>query len=396
VIWSNFPPYNRARLRQLARYCVDHQMRLTAIEVVGQDPSPGPETGQWNNESERICCFPGKDYQLLTARTVHGRVRRLLEELRPDVVFAPATPFPEGMAAVAYRNHSGCRLFMMDDAWEQTDRRARFIRSAKRMIHRSIDGVFVPAESHAGYFRSLGFPDDRIVFGVDVVDNEYFAEGARRARAAAAETRAVRDLPVSYFLFAGRLLPRKGLTTLLDAYDAYRRATPHGTWSLVIVGSGPGEETLRRRAAGYSEVHVMGRKSGGELLDCFGLAGALVVPSEWDPWSLVVNEGMASGLPVIVSRGCGCASVLVEEGSNGWTFESGDVRQLAEILGRASRMPADALAQMGSRSSEIIARWSLDRFVAGVVDALAIPRREKPDPASRVAARLWKGRISIK
>jgi len=105
---------------------------------------------------------------------------------------------------------------------------------------------------------------------------------------------------------------------------------------------------------------------------------------------------MASGLPVIVSRGCGCASVLVEEGSNGWTFESGDVRQLAEILGRASRMPADALAQMGSRSSEIIARWSLDRFVAGVVDALAIPRREKPDPASRVAARLWKGRISIK
>jgi glycosyltransferase involved in cell wall biosynthesis len=285
---------------------------------------------------------------------------------------------------------------MMDDAWERTDTRTWFIRSAKRTIHRSIDGVFVPAESHAGYFRSLGFPDDRIVFGVDVVDNDYFAECAGLARVAMARTRAARDLPADYFLFVGRLLPRKGLTTLLDAYGAYRRATTGRTWSLVLVGSGPDEAELRRRTAGDRDVHVVGRKSGRELADYYGLAGALVVPSAWDPWALVVNEGMASGLPVIVSRGCGCASELVEEGANGWTFESGDARRLAEILGTASRMSADLLAQMGSRSSEIIAGWSLDRYVAGVVDALSIPRRVRPDPLSRIAARLWKGRISVK
>src|SRR5574340_30035 len=207
------------------------------------------------------------------ARTVHARVLQVLEALEPDVVFAPATAFAEGMAAVAYRNRSASRLFMMDDAWEGSDTRPRFVRGVKRVIHRSIDGAFVPARSHGDYFRCLGFSGDRIVFGVDVVDNDYFASGADRARAKAAAIRAERQLPAKYFLFVGRLLPRKGLETLIEAYAAYRARTSEAPWELVIVGGGPHEPEVRRMTAATQGVHLPGPQFGDALLDCYGLAG---------------------------------------------------------------------------------------------------------------------------
>jgi len=99
------------------------------------------------------------------------------------------------------------------------------------------------------------------------------------------------------------------------------------------------------------------------------------VSSEIDPWGLVVNEGMASGLPVIVSKGCGCAKTLVQEGENGWTFEPGDVETLTKLMLQVSSISQDKVKQMGKRSEEIIADWSLDRFVEGVLEAIQIPRR---------------------
>ncbi len=395
VIWQRFLPYHSARLQRLARYCAEHGVRLSAIEVASQDLAYGFAPDASDGKLDKICCFPGRVYHELSASQVHGRLRGVLEELEPDVIFAPATPFPEGMAAVAYRNGSASRLFMMDDAWEGSDIRPHFIRGVKRVLHRSIDGVFVPARSHVAYFRSLGFSEDRIVFGIDVVDNHYFATGADRARASAAATRACQKLPAKYFLFVGRLLPRKGLETLIAAYAAYRRSLGADSWELVIVGGGRHEAEVKRIGAATDGVHFLGPQFGDALLDCYGLAGALVVPSERDPWSLVVNEGMAAGLPVIVSRGCGSAGVLVDEGRNGWTFEPGNAAALADILKAASATDDSALRDMGKRSREIIADWSLDRYVEGVMSALEIPRRMAPDVASRCAVALWRGRITI-
>ena len=46
----------------------------------------------------------------------------------------------------------------------------------------------------------------------------------------------------------------------------------------------------------------------------------------------MVNEAMASGLPVLVSNRCGCAQDLVQEGVNGFTFDPYNVEQLAQLM----------------------------------------------------------------
>ena len=86
---------------------------------------------------------------------------------------------------------------------------------------------------------------------------------------------------------------------------------------------------------------------------------------------LVVNEGMASGAPVLVSSRCGCAPDLVREDENGFTFEPDDPGLLADRMLRIESMdPADRAA-MGCRSQEIVAAFSLERFASGLGDAVS-------------------------
>ena len=116
-----------------------------------------------------------------------------------------------------------------------------------------------------------------------------------------------------------------------------------------------------------------------------GLAGAFVHASTVEPWGLVVNEAMASGLPVLVSNRCGCAADLVQEGHNGFCFDPLNVEALAQMMLKvsASGFP---LSDFGLAGREQIAHWGPDRFArsmeAACVRALAT-QRPKPGLLAR-------------
>lgn len=395
VIWQRFLPYHVARIRNLQGRLARLGHKLTAIEVASQDASYGFPSEEAPDEMKWICCFPGATYHDLKVDEIHARVLAVLEEAQPDLVFAPATPFPEGMAAITYRMISGAIGIMTDDAWEHTDRRGWVTRQIKRLIHRNLDGVFIPAPSHLSYYLNLGFPRERVLFGVYAVDNDFFSQGADNARKNAHSVRSAMGLPEKYFLFVGRFLPRKGVETLFSAYQRYRNCSTREPWSLVLVGGGGYRETLEKIAEGIAGVHFFGPRYGEELCRCYGLAGALVVPSILDQWGLVVNEGLAAGLPVLVSEGCGAARTLVREGENGWTFAPEDDDALSALMQRMSALSDERLKRMGETSREIVSDWSLDRFADGVVQALAFPRNGEAGMVADLLTKLWKGRVTI-
>jgi glycosyltransferase involved in cell wall biosynthesis len=394
VIWQRFLPYHVARLRHLQERLAREGIRLSIIEVASSDLSYGfPEEGNRGSDFKRICCFPGTSYHDHKAGEIHEKVLGLLHDLMPDVVFAPATPFPEGIAAVAYRLSSGKRVVMMDDAWEHTARRSLVVQQVKKLIHCNIDAVFVPAPSHRSYYEKMGFAEERIIFGVDVVDNDYFSSMAEKTRQDAEALRKAYNMPQNYFLFVGRFLSRKGIEDLLAGYKRYRISAEKDPWDLILVGGGHDLETFRTMAKGLPNIHFVGPRFGDDLCRYYALAGALIAPSLSDPWGLVINESMASGLPVIVSKGCGAAKTLVREGVNGWTFDPGDVETLAGLMSGMSELSHGELKRMAEQSQNIISEWSLEKFSEGVLKALTIPRRPPAGFSSNLATRLWKGRV---
>ena len=92
-----------------------------------------------------------------------------------------------------------------------------------------------------------------------------------------------------------------------------------------------------------------------------------------EQWGLVVNEAMAAGLPVLVSRACGCAPDLVREGVNGFTFDPYDVGGLAGLMVRMSSGELN-LKTMGEASQVIIAGWTPEVFGENLLRAVDAAR----------------------
>jgi glycosyltransferase involved in cell wall biosynthesis len=95
--------------------------------------------------------------------------------------------------------------------------------------------------------------------------------------------------PEPYVLFVGRLIQRKGLDVLLRAIAGVERRPVR----LVVIGDGPERDALQALASELGlddRVQWLGRRSNTEARLWMAQALALLVPSEFEQWGLVVNE----------------------------------------------------------------------------------------------------------
>src|SRR6185312_3487936 len=95
-----------------------------------------------------------------------------------------------------------------------------------------------------------------------------------------------------------------------------------------------------------------------------------VLPSENEPWGLIVNEVMCAGLPAVVASEVGCVADLVLHVESGFTFKARDIGGLAAAL-RPLVESADLRRRMSAESLERISSWSYRECVAGLEAAVA-------------------------
>ena len=241
-------------------------------------------------------------------------------------------------------------------------------------LKQMVDGVLPIGTLNAEYWRYY-FGDDVAQFMVPyAVDNGYFAQRARDAKAGrtALQTELELDPARPVILFAGKLQPRKHCDHLMEAYALLAPAAgeePHAY--LVIVGDGEERGALERQAAatGLRSIRFCGFRNQSELPRFFDLATVFVLPSRHEPWGLIVNEVMNAARAVIVSDDVGAAPDLIADGVNGFVYPVGNVPALAEALRRVLEAPGNAEA-MGQRAYERIQSWSFEEDVHGLRRAL--------------------------
>ena len=119
----------------------------------------------------------------------------------------------------------------------------------------------------------------------------------------------------------------------MRSYFGYRQLG--GRWPLVLVGDGPERDQLEQialKSCYADDIRFEGLRNSSDLTQYYAFAGCFVLPSTREPWGLVVNEAMASSLPVLVSSRCGCAEDLVEHGENGFVFDTNNDEELTSGL----------------------------------------------------------------
>jgi glycosyltransferase involved in cell wall biosynthesis len=174
------------------------------------------------------------------------------------------------------------------------------------------------------------------------------------------------SLPI--VLFASKLQARKRCADLLQAYASIRHQAPA---QIVVAGDGQERASLTEyaRSARLDEVRFVGFKNQSELPAFYDLCDIFVLPSDGEPWGLVVNEAMNAGKPIVASDAVGAARDLVIHGKTGCVFPVGDVAALASSL-RCLIEDSGLRRRLGENARARVGEWGVDATVAGVRSAI--------------------------
>ncbi len=357
LIWANFGPYHLVRLK-----ATEILGKQQGYEVIGLEIAGKLHRYPWMTEGyvlqRRITVFPGQALEEVPFLEVMRRTWQTLNRINPNVLAICGYYDPAMLTALAWARYRKRIAILMMESKEDDAPRFVWKEWLKKQLVQRFEAALAGGTPQKEYCMKLGLPSDRVLIGYDVVDNEHFAKGAAVARKDAAQWRQQLGLPQQYFLSVSRFIEKKNLFRLLEAYGLYRQNVPGEAWDLVLCGSGPLEAKLKEAARHLTGVHFPGFKQVDELPYYYGLAEVFIIPSShFEQWGLVVNEAMAAGLPVLVSRACGCAVDLVQDGVNGFTFDPYDVQGLAQLMVRMSSGEVD-LPAMGQASEDIISHWT--------------------------------------
>ncbi len=232
-----------------------------------------------------------------------------------------------------------------------------------RHVYRHADAVVTYGPHVSAYVRAKGAR--RVVEAPQTVDNGFWSNDADPIRHARFQ-----------IVFVGRASREKGLQVLLSAWRASGLAAPHA--ALVLVGGGPD----RSRAVATSAVLPgdgvvwAGEQPAPRLRNFYAGSDVVVIPSVPTPtiretWSLVANEAMNQGVPVIASDAVGAAAGgLVRHERTGLVVPAGDSVALAAAIGRLHDDPP-LRERLGAAAREAVLPYSAEAWAAGVSRALA-------------------------
>ncbi|MCP4192237.1 MAG: glycosyltransferase family 4 protein [Planctomycetaceae bacterium] len=371
VLFDNLGPYHIARLAALGK-----SSELLAVELKKTSSEYA-----WNSTGhvpfERLTLFENDFESVVMAE----RISQTLEAFQPEVIFIPGWSSKAALHTLLWALRTDIPAILMS-ASQRIDFRRNTIREfVKRQVLRGFSGAIVGGRGQASYVIQLGMEEDSVRLGYNVVDNAYFANRVAFVHDASAALRQAHSLPERFFLTTARLIEKKNLFTMLKSYAAYRNVvSPKQARDIVILGDGELRDALVEKtlALGLSEhVHYPGFKQYEDLPIFYGLADAFILPSLSEQWGLVVNEAMASGLPVLVSDRCGCAIELVEEGRNGYRFSPTDADSLSALMLQLSQLGDAGLENMAAASRDIVDQWSPETFRANAIE-LAEMARQSP------------------
>lgn len=312
------------------------------VEIIAPSPCPHETPQGAHVHAVRSFSVPGMGIDVGYALT--STIRDILRRVRPHIVHL-ASPLVLGYQAL--------RAASMEDiptvAVFQTDISgfARHYRltgmgglsdAVLRRIHADADLTLVPSSASKNYLQALGV--QRLAMWGRGVDAEQFNP---RHRSPHMRTTWLSPHPNRVLVgYVGRLAPEKRV-------EALRVVQADPRIQLVIIGDGPQREELQTL---LPNARFAGMLRGADLGTAMASLDLLVAPGERETFCQVIQEGMASGLPV-VAPDIGGPRDLVIHGEVGLRYRPGDDDHLGSCITALAESPA-ARAVMGSAGRAMI------------------------------------------
>jgi glycosyltransferase involved in cell wall biosynthesis len=339
IIANAVPPYRLHMHRRIAAEIPEIQLAT----VLTHEVSNAPWALKDSKEIGLISFGRGEDsgHQDAFGRAWHewrkgGRIIGWLKGRQVGAVLVNGYNDPGRLRIIRWcrRNRITCLLFGDSNIHGDKPRgwRGKVKRILLGRVLKSVNAVLPCGSLGRAYFERYGVAAGDIFYSPYEPDYAAIQNLSPTAMESAAERFGLKS-GRRRIIFSGRLVPVKRPELLIQAFA--RIADQRSEWDLVIVGDGPLRASLRAELpAGLSD-----RVVWTGFLDDQETVGALYrncdvlcLPSDYEPWALVVNEAAAAGLAIVASDVVGAAAELVVPGKNGQTFPAGSLSGLVDAL----------------------------------------------------------------
>jgi glycosyltransferase involved in cell wall biosynthesis len=337
----------------------------------------------WMDEYGRICsaerwctfngrliripvCFPGN----IIGHAYRARFSTIIRESKPDAIYVAHEPYAVATAQV-YHSHSlsrrKCRIGFYSAQNIQKTYPPPF-RWTEAAVHRLSHFAFPVSASVAHVLARKEYRGISRILPLAIDTDVYYP----RPDVASIRERLTdgSDILLGY---VGRLVPEKGLRTLVKALGLLPR---HG-WKMALIGSGPLEAELRTAIAAHQlqdKVIFCGFVPHTETPRFLSALDVLVVPSESQPnwreqFGRVVLEALACGTPVVGSDS-GEIPVLLTATGGGVTFTERDPDGLAAALIKMIRCKRTRDRHANAGAAAVTSRFTLQAIAKDFADTI--------------------------
>lgn len=272
-----------------------------------------------------------------------------LKALQPDIVFSYEMGVRTLLSSWYRRFHRSVPLVMVGNMSEHIERERGIMRRSLRwMIRRGVDYYTYNGPSCKRYLESLSIAEENqfhVPYGID--PDKVF----RGNRTVTGESE---EIP-RRMLYCGTMSERKGILQFTESLKRWCQRHPNQPVELSIAGLGPLQQAIEDCKTVGLSIKFLGNCDLDALRRAYGTADICVFPTFADEWGLVPVEAMASGVPVLGSVFAQSVETVVEEGKNGWVFDSTRSDSMESAIDRAMGCSPCRLSEMGEHAKASVA-----------------------------------------
>ena len=291
-----------------------------------------------------------------------------IRNVKPDVIIV------EGFgrwapAGIIYSILHRKRLLMFYERTAWTERKAGWWRTLyRRLAGKAVDCFLSNGALSEQYLReNLGFSSAPIIRGCMSADSFYLhhdVEAELEARHKADRETECRSGKGIRFLYVGRIVERKGIRQLLEAWEIHHQSYSNDT--LTLAGEGILLNEMRERYGDDKGIIMAGYVSYDRIYSYYKDCDVVVQPTLEDNWSLVIPEAMSCGRAVMCSIYNGGYPELVKDSVNGYSFDPLDKEDFVNAF---AKFHSANLLKMGRQGMMIEKNFSPEKVALRIYKA---------------------------
>lgn len=263
------------------------------------------------------------------------KLLKLYSELKPQLIYCAGWTNKTYLKLCKLK-HGECKTLLgFDTPWNGSIRQQAGAIYSKVFITPYFHYAFIPGKAQSVLALKMGFNHKQIITGAYAADVDLYANAN------------INHNRPKVLLFVGRYAPEKWIAQLCSTFLKLKSHGELTDWKLHCIGVGSYQIPV------HESIVDLGFKQPDELVEEIKNAGIFILPSVFEPWGVVVHEMAAAGLPLILSDAVGSREVFLVDGKNGYSFPSGNIQIMEEVIKKMCNLNPETLKSMSIESQKM-------------------------------------------